>query len=267
MTSDRPRVTFAQQVRFCIKELRETLRDRRTIVTLLMMPLLTYPLLGLGLRFISTKAARDQEGASYQFLLATDREGEWFNDVLRAGERLLATDEPPADIAIFVPDDGATLDLSASVSAGEADLGLKITWSDDFSFGPQQAATVEFVQMKDSPTSRAAADFVRTRLDAVNAVVVTTWAKSQSEDFELPITQTKSEVTAPPAPSAIIGLLPLVLLLMTVTGGVYPAIDLTAGERERDTLETLMALPVPPFRLLLAKYAACLLYTSPSPRD
>ena len=48
---------------------------------------------------------------------------------------------------------------------------------------------------------------------------------------------------------------------MTVTGGVYPAIDLTAGERERDTLETLMALPVPPFRLLLAKYVAVVTVT------
>nr|MCU0872044.1 hypothetical protein [Pirellulaceae bacterium] len=34
--------------RLCLKELREILRDRRTIVTLLLMPLLVYPLLSLG---------------------------------------------------------------------------------------------------------------------------------------------------------------------------------------------------------------------------
>src|SRR5205823_10431614 len=34
-------------------------------------------------------------------------------------------------------------------------------------------------------------------------------------------------------------LVPLVLILMTITGAVYPAIDLTAGERERGTLEIL----------------------------
>ena len=39
-------------------------------------------------------------------------------------------------------------------------------------------------------------------------------------------------------------LIPLILILMTITGAVYPAIDLTAGERERGTLETLMAAPV-----------------------
>jgi ABC-2 type transport system permease protein/sodium transport system permease protein len=43
---------------------------------------------------------------------------------------------------------------------------------------------------------------------------------------------------------------------MTITGAVYPAIDLTAGERERGTLEILVAAPVPRLGLLFAKYVA-----------
>src|SRR5207245_5142566 len=53
-------------------------------------------------------------------------------------------------------------------------------------------------------------------------------------------------------------LVPLLLILMTMTGAVYPAIDLTAGERERGTLEMLMATPVSRVALLGAKYAAVL---------
>jgi ABC-type Na+ efflux pump permease subunit len=49
---------------------------------------------------------------------------------------------------------------------------------------------------------------------------------------------------------------PLVLILMTMTGAVYPAIDLTAGERERGTLEILIAAPIPRISVLLAKYVA-----------
>jgi ABC-2 type transport system permease protein/sodium transport system permease protein len=49
---------------------------------------------------------------------------------------------------------------------------------------------------------------------------------------------------------------PLVLILMTMTGAVYPAIDLTAGERERGTLEVLIAAPVPRVSLLFGKYVA-----------
>jgi ABC-2 type transport system permease protein/sodium transport system permease protein len=49
-------------------------------------------------------------------------------------------------------------------------------------------------------------------------------------------------------------IIPIILVLMTITGSVYPAIDLTAGERERGTLETLMATPVPPLQLILGKF-------------
>ncbi len=51
---------------------------------------------------------------------------------------------------------------------------------------------------------------------------------------------------------------PFILILMTVTGAVYPAIDLTAGERERGTLEVLMAAPIPRIGILLAKYVTVL---------
>jgi ABC-type Na+ efflux pump permease subunit len=49
-------------------------------------------------------------------------------------------------------------------------------------------------------------------------------------------------------------IVPLVLVLMTITGAIYPAIDLTAGERERGTLETLIACPVPPVEVITGKY-------------
>ena len=62
---------------------------------------------------------------------------------------------------------------------------------------------------------------------------------------------------APPAKvgGMVLGtIIPLVLVLMTITGAIYPAIDLTAGERERGTLETLIVCPVPPMELITGKY-------------
>lgn len=40
-------------------------------------------------------------------------------------------------------------------------------------------------------------------------------------------------------------LLPMLLVIMTVMGAFFPAVDLTAGERERSTSETTLLLPVP----------------------
>ncbi len=44
--------------RLCLKELRESLRDRRTLITLVLMPLIVYPLLSIVFqRFLYTSAA------------------------------------------------------------------------------------------------------------------------------------------------------------------------------------------------------------------
>jgi sodium transport system permease protein len=66
------------------------------------------------------------------------------------------------------------------------------------------------------------------------------------------------EKTGPDGFISMAALVPLILILMTITGAVYPAIDLTAGERERGTLEILVAAPVPRFELLTAKYLSVL---------
>ncbi|MBK8913400.1 MAG: CPBP family intramembrane metalloprotease [Phycisphaerales bacterium] len=49
-------------------------------------------------------------------------------------------------------------------------------------------------------------------------------------------------------------IVPLILIIMTITGAIYPAIDLTAGERERGTLETLMVAPVATVELIAGKF-------------
>jgi ABC-type Na+ efflux pump permease subunit len=49
-------------------------------------------------------------------------------------------------------------------------------------------------------------------------------------------------------------LLPIVLIMMLFVGALYPAVDLTAGEKERGTLETLLVCPVRPVQVMAAKY-------------
>ncbi|MFW5845503.1 MAG: type II CAAX prenyl endopeptidase Rce1 family protein [Planctomycetota bacterium] len=45
------------------------------------------------------------------------------------------------------------------------------------------------------------------------------------------------------ARTQLAGVIPLILLLMALSGAFYPALDLIAGERERGTLETLLSWP------------------------
>jgi sodium transport system permease protein len=50
------------------------------------------------------------------------------------------------------------------------------------------------------------------------------------------------------------GFLPYILILLGLTGAMYPAIDLGVGEKERGTLETLLLTPIPRFQIVFAKF-------------
>jgi len=49
-------------------------------------------------------------------------------------------------------------------------------------------------------------------------------------------------------------ILPVLLIVMLFMGALYPSIDVTAGEKERGTLETLLVAPVRPLEVMAAKY-------------
>jgi sodium transport system permease protein len=54
---------------------------------------------------------------------------------------------------------------------------------------------------------------------------------------------------------SLIGMiLPFILIISILTGAIYPAIDATAGERERGTLETIMTLPVKKSQIMISKF-------------
>jgi ABC-type Na+ efflux pump permease subunit len=162
----------------------------------------------------------------------------------------------------LVPNDPSEFDLEALVKNSAADVGVRVQLN-EASVGNQFPATarVQLLQSRDSVRSRDAADYVQQRLAAANIDWIRQTSELNGKPFRLPVEQIRVLLEPAETGSAVLGLLPLILLLMTVTGGVYPAIDLTAGERERNTLETLMALPVPRFRLLLAKFVAVVAVT------
>jgi sodium transport system permease protein len=65
------------------------------------------------------------------------------------------------------------------------------------------------------------------------------------------------DVAAPSKSSgAKISFLPLLFIMMIITGSIYPAIDMTAGEKERKTLETLIGAPARPLEIITGKFLA-----------
>lgn len=275
--------TFSWLKRLARKELWEILRDRRTIITLVLMPLLVYPLLSVAFRTLALSGVTTDgsvgEGPSItlwaiEFQSIDDAQ---VVDQLLGGEvnaqdvrslKYMADYEsgngksiPPSSEPIWrLTSQGKSVaQMQERLLSGEIDLGIRVTTS------PEEVARgepigIELLSVED-PHSHAVRDWFADRLRKVND----NFRIKELERLKQPRTTLlkieENETKAPKQEGRAISfaaLMPLILVLMTITGAVYPAIDLTAGERERNTLEALIASPAPRFALLLAKYSAVL---------
>jgi ABC-2 type transport system permease protein/sodium transport system permease protein len=243
---------YTRVLRLIRKELSEIFRDRRTILTLVLMPVLVYPLLMLVFQqyFLASRLAHTQ---SYRVGFASEPDYLHFQSHIDLGTIFLAGQDPRAAPDALTFDPHVSSDLLADVTAGNIDLGIRVkserrVWQD-------HQVSLEFIY---KPESRAAQTLVRyfeRRMAATTAFYLQSRLGVPDRPFARlawPV-HTLVEETAPPRVS-LAAVIPLILILMTITGAVYPAIDLTAGERERGTLEILIAAPVPRMGLLFAKY-------------
>ncbi len=250
-----PPLPRARWSRLARKELRETLRDRRTLVTLVLMPLLVYPLLSITFnRFLTTM--RPAGEAMWVIAVQPAEAVDVVQRLLERGDRLLTRRETATRGAVEnVPKVSldATADAYGSVKQSTATVGIEVISP----AGPRESATWRIIYRDGELASSEAMLFVERRLAAVNE---RSWrerlVRAGLPQRPLVVSERSVLARARPASLSLAMLVPLILILMTITGAVYPAIDLTAGERERGTLEMLIASPVPAHQLLLAKYVA-----------
>lgn len=281
-----PPNAISRFARLTLKELRETLRDRRTIVTLLLMPVLVYPVLGIALQQFALSGEGESGEVVWRIASEDPADVALLKRVLDEGDRQLQREPrmpplPDANPAIpSVKSSAATplppnvngegrrprrtievlavKDLEEGLRQMDIDVGVsRVSKPADADDRAELIFKLSF--RANMPLSRQVAEYIETRLRAYNesqwrgAIVANGGSAEPAVEWQwVPVVQ-KTESEFPLA-----SLAPMVLILMTITGAVYPAIDLTAGERERGTLEALMAAPVPRMSLLAAKYVAVL---------
>ncbi len=280
------RLRLGRILRLTRKELRETLRDRRTVITLVLMPLLVYPLLSISFNKSLLLTAQQEQTTAFTIGVESESERVLLDELLVHGSQILAAhraeaasrpesegevgegeaDGVEAD-GVEAEDDAAklgvypALELENQVASLELQLAVRISTRDPDPAGPRRFTPVqcELIYRENSTSSEQALRFVQDRLQAVNIASLRTRLARMGVPAGLPAEMTFKPVSVGRAtPFSLATLVPLVLILMTITGAVYPAIDLTAGERERGTLETLIAAPISRMALLIAKYAAVL---------
>lgn len=231
------------------KEVRETLRDRKTLVIMVVLPLVLYPLLFLGL----SQATLMQQGKLQAAPMTVALEGDLPAALAQAVEAEDATTVEAVDDARRVVVQGrcqaglrAPAGSAPQLAAGD-ELPLEVLYD-----GGSDASR-EAKRRVDEALKRWVHDVVDRRLEA----------KGLNRSYVEPV-RTQAVDVAPPRRQGgwVLGqILPMLVSMLLIGAAFYPSVDLTAGEKERGTLQTLLTAPISPLAIVTGKYLAVVTLT------
>jgi sodium transport system permease protein len=259
-----------------LREVRDQLRDRRTLFTIVVLPLLLYPLLGMSFLQVAQFSREHSTSVlvlgaaslpeSPQLIERSDGESGRFDETFcpESEARLLSAQIKEGlpegttidglrawaekkiqsgvyDVVVYFPDD-----FAENLNAFRSRLSEEQGGSQDID-EPAAIPEPELFLNSASDKSRIARDRVANVLRRWRETIVDKNLRDRhipkiaTRPFQLVDTDVARERSRRAAVWSKI--LPFVVLIWALTGAFYPAIDLCAGEKERGTLETLLCSP------------------------
>jgi sodium transport system permease protein len=226
------------------KELTEALRDRRTLITTFLVPLLMIPILGAGFTGVMSAVIgkAKKEKPAVMILGGTD------SPSVVEGLRLYLKIR-------VVP---TTPDWKSQIIEKRIRAAVEIPSGFQENLGKGNAGTVKIYIYGGELKSALAAEHVESYLKEYRDAVATQRLEANHLPAELlkPF-QVKQQNIAPPekvAGAILGGIIAYLVIFMCLNGAMHPAIDLTAGEKERGTMETILSSPVSRTHLVLGKF-------------
>ena len=233
------------------KELLELSRDRRAVLSMIVFPIVLIPALMLGAalvipRLIESGADRAKQQPIPVRIAAEEGAEAGVGESLVAGVRRALEDE-----GLKVEDAPEDRDLEQEVSSQKALVAVDAVTNKD----KELELRVFYDAARPASTSESATILTALRELRDQRVRESLRSEGVAESLLNPFAVEREnaasqERTSGAAWGAILG---YVLILMMFTGGMYPIMDMTAGEKERKTLEALLASPARRGEIVLGK--------------
>jgi sodium transport system permease protein len=246
-------VTFSATKAIFFKEFKDILRDRRTVISAVLLPILITPLMMVGIGGFAERqiAAIKEKPTNIGWIGSSDGAGtkpilsaipnvkisDLENDTTIAFEVLRSKG---FDVVVVIPED---FDLKfAAVTANLDSIAPKIgIYSDKTREKSGFSATLVIGAIEQA------------RLQKVEEILKGYGLKQVAvRPFEFQRFNVADEEKS--AKSGLASILPYLLIIMVLSGAIYPAIDMTAGEKERGTLETLLVSAVSRTDIVMGKF-------------
>ncbi|TAA42812.1 ABC transporter permease [Pseudoxanthomonas winnipegensis] len=227
------------------KELLDFFRDRRTVALSLLLSPVLVPVLLIGLFTLTENRIRDLTDKPLELPVIGKQHAPNLIAWLE-GQNVTIVD-PPADVA-------------AAIAEQKADVILRI--GDDYGekWRKSEPAPVEILSDSTRQNAEVPVKRVQALLRAYNSQVgaLRLLARGVSPAAAAPLQISDTDMASEEAKRGrLVGvLLPYLLILSAFIGGAYLIMDGTAGERERQSLEPLLATPAPRGAVVSGKVAA-----------
>jgi sodium transport system permease protein len=226
------------------KELTEALRDRRTLISTLLVPLLLFPLLSVGFGALAVTLVKKAEEETPKVMVLGGADSPGVLEALRASRKIEV-----------VP---ATPDWKDQIINKEIRAAIAIPDGFEASLAQENPQTIEIYKYEGELKSSISADTVERSLKAYRDKVI----EARLDANHVPASvltpfHIKQDNVAPlekVGGAAFGGIIGYMVILLCLTGGMYPAMDLTAGEKERGTMETILSSPISRLDLVLGKF-------------
>ncbi len=279
---------FNVKLIFC-REVRDQLRDRRTLFMIAVLPLLLYPLLGMS--FFQIAQFMREQSTEVLIVGAANFEGvpplindKRFSDALFDGsEKLRLLTLSFADPSAIAGDATANPEEMAKHAVQRGDYDAVVYFPPDFGEKlrayrsnllvytqsnakspakiPSPQLFFNMAKEKSQIAKGRVADVLRRWIQAIGEQNLSDnkLPTSAARPFELtPVDVAEVEVRKAVVWAKV---LPFVLLLWALTGAFYPAVDLCAGEKERGTLETLLSSPAERSEIVWGKLLTVIVFS------
>lgn len=224
------------------KEMLDVLRDKKTVLMMVVVPLIIYPLIMVLSMSVMSAVTQDMAKSTYNVAIG----GEYRNEYVKLLEE---TESQEYSFEIKLSDG-----MEDDLQSGEIDI--YITAEDVLG-----KETVSVYYLSASTKSSYALNMILDKIDERAQAKTNDILDEAGLDSDVVLNPISisyyDHSTAEESTGSLLGsILPFMLVVSILMGTMYPAIDTTSGEKERGTLETVLTLPVTSQELIFSKFLA-----------
>ena len=231
-----------------LKELKEVIRDKKTMFFMILLPLLIFPVIFGGVVYFTSKATEEAQTKTLTYAVQNAQNAPAIDEALLAESGLERVELP------------AGQNIKDWVKAENVDFVLEIP--DNYNSQPLEGGNNELQLYYNGAGFNA----IKQRL---NALIEPIAQSSQQQAFaQLQVNEAQQQKLLEPIVLTEVnvadkrenmgeivgGMVAYIVFILCLQGGMIPAADLGAGEKERGTLETLLISPIDRHKLVLGKF-------------